>query len=86
MQHYKPPPKDLPGFPNARRVRPKTAISKDATQRRPRWKMPDGRILEWDSRHGALEVYNSRGHHLGEFNPETGRIRKDKDPTRRIDP
>jgi RHS repeat-associated protein len=38
---YTPPPKDgFPGFPNAERVRPKGG--------RPRWRLPDGDIIEWD--------------------------------------
>ncbi|MQT72046.1 toxin, partial [Pseudomonas sp. FSL R10-0071] len=30
-----------------------------------RWKVSDGRILEWDYQHGAVEMYDKRGNHLG---------------------
>jgi len=39
---------------------------------RKRWKDSEGNIYEWDSQHGAVEKYNSRGVHLGEFDPNTG--------------
>jgi hypothetical protein len=39
---------------------------------RHRWKLPDGTILEWDYRHGRVEKYDRQGHHLGEFDPDTG--------------
>lgn len=48
---HKPAPKKLPGFPDAEKVK-----SKDPN--RTRWKNPDGKILEWDKRHGDVEVYN----------------------------
>ena len=38
---YQPPPKDLPGFPGATRVKP--------TAGRARWRLPNGEIGEWDS-------------------------------------
>lgn len=31
-----------------------------------------GRIYEWDSKTGAIEMYDKQGKHLGEFNHETG--------------
>ena len=32
---------------------------------RKRWKDPNtGRLFEWDSMHGEIEVYNSRGYHI----------------------
>jgi len=39
---------------------------------RQRWKDGEGKIYEWDSRHGAVEVYDNAGRHLGEFDPDTG--------------
>jgi hypothetical protein len=39
---------------------------------RRRWKDAGGDILEWDSLHGTVERYNSRGRRLGEFDPNTG--------------
>ena len=33
---------------------------------RKRWRSIDGRrFYEWDSQHGEIEVYNTRGKHLG---------------------
>jgi hypothetical protein len=76
---YIPAPEKLPGFPNARRTEPKS-------QRR-RWIDADaGRIIEWDYRHGAVEVYDKQGHHLGEYDPDTGIRQKDPVPGRRIEP
>jgi Cytotoxic len=51
-----------------------------------RWKDEDGdRLYEWDDLHQEIEVYNSRGIHLGTLNAVTGV--KEKGPTkgRRID-
>ncbi len=45
---------------------------REAEGLRKRWKDYNGKIYEWDSRHGAVEVYDSAGRHLGEFNPDTG--------------
>ena len=68
---FVPAPRDLPAFPDAKRVRPKTAVQGGGGLRR-RWKGPDGKIYEWDSQHGTVEVYDRRGRHLGEFDPNTG--------------
>ena len=67
-----PPPANLPAFPDAVRVRPKTPVKRGGGLRK-RWKLPDGRILEWDSLHGRLEVYNASGKHEGEWDHVTGR-------------
>ncbi len=75
---YTPPPKDgLPGFPDAERVKQKGG--------RPRWKLPDGDIIEWDGQHRELERYNPRGKHIGVWNPQGEKI-KDGVPGRTIDP
>lgn len=38
-----------------------------------RWRSHDGqRLYTWDTRHGELEVFNSRGRHLGAVDPTTG--------------
>jgi len=74
---YTPPPRDLPGFPGAERVRPKGG--------RPRWKLPNGDIGEWDGQHGEVERYNPRGKHKGVWDPDGNRI-KDPVPGRKIDP
>jgi RHS repeat-associated protein len=65
---YHVPPRTLPAFPGARRVRPKTG--------RYRWEDEDY-IYEWDSQHGRVEKYSKKtGKHLGEFDPKTGRQTK----------
>jgi hypothetical protein len=54
--------------------------------KRARWKDSKGGIYEWDYQHGAVEVYDSQGRHLGQFDPDTGAQQKPADPTRRVDP
>lgn len=67
--NYIPPPRDLPGFPSATKVRPKTG--------RARWTLPNGDIAEWDSQHGDVEVYDKTGkNHKGSFDPKTGKQNK----------
>ncbi|MDH5382477.1 MAG: colicin E3/pyocin S6 family cytotoxin [Cyclobacteriaceae bacterium] len=76
--HDTPPPKDLPGFPDAEVVKRKN--------QRKRWELPNGDILEWDRNHGGeLERYNPRGKHIGVWSPEGEQI-KDPVPGRRIEP
>jgi filamentous hemagglutinin len=53
---------------------------------RERWKDGDGRIYEWDSRHGTLEKYDRTGRHLGEFDPGTAAQLKGPNAARRIEP
>jgi hypothetical protein len=82
---YTPPSEELPGFPNAKQVRPKTRRS--GAGFRKRWKDPDdGTIYEWDSQHGTVEKYDGNGHHLGEFDPDTGEQIKPKVSGRRVEP
>ncbi|MBX5440408.1 MAG: colicin E3 [Solirubrobacteraceae bacterium] len=78
-----PPPKTPPGFPDARLVKPKTGFPGGV---RKRWKLPDGRILEWDYRHGAIEAYTPNGKHLGQFDSHTGEQTKPADATRTVEP
>jgi RHS repeat-associated protein len=67
--NYVPPPRDLPGFPGAIKVGPKTG--------RARWTLPNGDIAEWDSQHGDVEVYDKTGkNHKGSFDPESGKQNK----------
>ena len=67
--NYIPAPKTLPGFPGAQRVPRKT--------NRARWKDTSGDILEWDSRHGEVEVYDRQGKHKGSADPNTGKMKPD---------
>jgi len=71
--NYTPPPKNLKGFPKAKRV---------PNKGRARWKNPDGKTLEWDSQHGDVEVYDKQGRHQGSADPETGQMTKDPVPGR----
>jgi uncharacterized protein YukE len=80
-----PPPRDLPAFPDAVRVKPKTPVQGGGGLRR-RWKGRDGTIYEWDSQHGRVEAYDRRGRSLGEFDPQTGEQTKGPDPTRKVEP
>lgn len=46
----------------------------------------NGKIDEWDSQHGTVEVYDKTGHkHLGEFDSVTGEQTKPADPMRRVE-
>ncbi|WP_328528974.1 colicin E3/pyocin S6 family cytotoxin [Nocardioides sp. NBC_00368] len=67
---YVPAPSTLPGFPGAQRAKPMTPVQGGGGLRK-RWTW-DGNILEWDSQHGEVEMYNKRGKHLGAYDPETG--------------
>ncbi|CAI8900673.1 S-type pyocin domain-containing protein [Pseudomonas chlororaphis] len=78
-------PSALPGFPDAIRAKRKTSVQ-GGGGRRKRWKTAKGLILEWDSQHGAVEMYDKRGRHLGEFDPLTGVQTKAADRTRSIEP
>jgi RHS repeat-associated protein len=73
---YIPAPKELPGFPGAKRLPNKEG-------KRPGWTLPNGGLGEWDSQHGELEVYDKTGKkHKGGYNPETGEKNKNGDPGR----
>lgn len=45
----------------------------------------DRRYYEWDHTHNDIEVYNSRGEHLGSIDPTTGDMYKPAIEGRRID-
>ncbi|WP_259740206.1 colicin E3/pyocin S6 family cytotoxin [Pseudomonas brassicacearum] len=81
---YHPRPSSFPAFQGLKRATPKTP--KKGGGLRDRWKDEGGTIYEWDSQHGALEKYNKRGKHLGEFNPETGAQTKPANKTRQVEP
>lgn len=72
---YTPPPSDkiLQGFPDAKYVG--KGSPKSGGGFRARWSMPDGRVLEWDSAHGTIEMWTNgkkNAKHLGEFDPNSG--------------
>jgi hypothetical protein len=81
---YHPAPTALPAFPDIKPAPMKTSVRGGGKKRR-RWKDPSGRIYEWDSQHGKVELYTKQGKHLGEYNPETGEQTKPADPARRVD-
>jgi RHS repeat-associated protein len=64
----------------------KTVIPGTRGKLRRRWKDADGKIYEWDSQHGTLEVYDKRGKHLKEINPSTGEETKGKNKDREVEP
>jgi hypothetical protein len=45
----------------------------------------DNTVMVWGSQHGTFEKYNSRGHHIGEFNLD-GIQTKPANPSRFIEP
>jgi hypothetical protein len=81
---YHPPPKGLTAFPDAVKADSKTKVQGGGSLRR-RWKDRKGRIYEWDNQHGAVEVYDKQGNHLGEFDPETGEQTKPAKPGRKVE-
>ena len=81
---YTRPPLILNAFPDAKRVRGKTPRADGGL--RNRWKSPSGMINEWDYRHGRVEVYDRRGRHLGEFDPDTGERTKPAIPVYQVEP
>ncbi len=77
LYSHKAPPNTLPGFPYAKKL--------DKFKGRRRWVDSKGRIYEWDSQHGEVEVYDKTGKkHLGAFDPNTGEKKKDGAPSRKI--
>ncbi|AOS39981.1 toxin [Pseudomonas brassicacearum] len=83
---YHPTPKGvIPAFPDLVRGRSKTPVQGGGGLR-PHWHDRKGNIYEWDRQHGALEKYNPRGNHLGEFNHITGEQTKKADETRKVEP
>ena len=72
---YHKPPDLLPAFPDAVSARPKSSV-RGGGKKRNRWLDTRGRIYEWDFQHGAVEMYDKQGKHLGEFDPDTGKQTK----------
>jgi hypothetical protein len=81
---YVPAPLVLPAFPEAQRVRGKTPVPGSGL--RQRWKSRSGTIYEWDYRHGRVEMYDRRGRHLGEFDPNTGARTKPANQHYQVEP
>lgn len=81
---YHPAPTALPAFPNVKPAPMKTSVRGGGKKRR-RWKDLSGRIYEWDSQHGKVELYTKQGKHLGEYDPQTGEQTKPADPARRVE-
>ncbi len=85
---YHTPPKGnppLPAFPDARKAQAKTPVQGGGKMRN-RWKDSQGKIYEWDSQHGTVEVYDRSGrNHLGEFNPISGEQTKPANPARKVE-
>ena len=81
---FHPAPKGLAAFPDAVKVDFKTRVQGGGGARR-RWKDGKGRIYEWDSQHGAVEMYDKQGKHLGEFDPVTGEQTKPAKPGRKVE-
>ncbi|VEJ21503.1 Colicin-E3 [Neisseria animaloris] len=81
-----PAPSSLPGFPTAAKVKAKTPVQGGGGLRK-RWKLPSGCILEWDSQHGEVEMYDKTGKkHLGAFDPKTGEQIKGPIKGRKVKP
>jgi len=81
---YHPAPSGLPAFPDVKPAPMKTSVRGGGKKRR-RWKDLSGRIYEWDSQHGKVELYTKQGKHLGEYDPQTGEQTKPADPARRVE-
>jgi len=75
-------PETLPAYPNTTRVKSKASVQ-GGGKKRARWLDRKGRIYEWDSKSGAVEIYDKLGNHLGEFNHLTGKRTKKAKPGRK---
>jgi hypothetical protein len=74
-------PRRLTAFPDGSKGQVQELCNGRGGLRR-RWKDRKGRIYEWDSENGRVELYDKQGKHLGEFNPDTGERTKDAEPGR----
>ncbi len=77
-------PDVLKAFPEAVKVKSKANVKGGGVQRK-RW-ADKKYIYEWDSRHGYVEKYNSRGKHKGKFDPVTGERMGEANPKKVITP
>ena len=80
-----PAPKKIEGISGLPPAKPKTSVQGGGGLRK-RSQGKKGNIYEWDSQHGAVEKYNKRGKHQGEFDPMTGKQNKAADKTRTVGP
>lgn len=78
---YHQAPDDLIAFPDAKPVKAKSSV-RGGGKLRNRWMDSKGRIYEWDSQHGRVELYNKQGKHLGEFDSVSGNQTKPAVPGR----
>ncbi|OCT20989.1 hypothetical protein A6E19_18215 [Pseudomonas putida] len=78
---YHQAPDDLIAFPDAKPVKAKSSV-RGGGKLRSRWMDSKGRIYEWDSQHGRVELYNKQGKHLGEFDSVSGNQTKPAVPGR----
>jgi hypothetical protein len=74
-------PETLPAFPDTKRVKSKASVQ-GGGKKRARWLDRKSRIYEWDSKSGAVEIYDKLGIHLGEFDHVTGKQTKKAKPGR----
>ncbi|MHC8310669.1 colicin E3/pyocin S6 family cytotoxin [Pseudomonas sp. GT1P32] len=77
-------PDSLAAFPDLKSEPSKTYVRGGGSKRR-RWKDSSGRIYEWDSQHGKVELYTKQGKHLREYDPLTGEQTKPADPKRSVE-
>lgn len=85
LKHIPAPRGNPSGFPDLQPMKRKTSVQGGGGMRK-RWEDNEGRIYEWDSRHGTLEKYDRTGKHLGEFDAGTGAQLKGPNAARRIEP
>lgn len=76
-------PDSSTGFPGSYEVPGKTPKHNGKGARK-RWKIDDGKILDWDCQHGEVEMYTKNGKHLGAYDPDTGMKKKDAKKERNI--
>lgn len=85
LKHIPAPRQNPSGFPDLQPAKRKTPVQGGGGMRK-RWEDNEGRIYEWDYRHGTLEKYDRTGKHLGEFDAGTGAQLKGPNAARRIEP
>ncbi|MCA2489887.1 MULTISPECIES: colicin E3/pyocin S6 family cytotoxin [Vibrio] len=73
-----------PFVPDAIKAKKKTSVQ-GGGKLRERWKDKKGRIYEWDSQHGKVEIYTKNGKHIGEFDHISGEQTKEADPARKVE-